>query len=93
LVNDDKEHTCKRLALVLLQDRQAFITHSQRVMRVVLLLVLFVIRSAESLGLPLSPALLFPRRGLAARVTSVSHESSDAQWYALLGTWELVGQH
>jgi len=36
-------------------------SETQRVMREVLLLVLFVIRSAESLGLALLPALLFER--------------------------------
>ena len=87
LVNDDKEHTCKHLASALLQDQQAIITHSQRVMQAVLLLVLFVIRSAESLGPALSPALLFPRRGLSARVTRVSHLTRSGMSSLEPGNW------
>ena len=62
-------------------------SETQRVMRAVLLLVLFVIGSAESLGLALLPALLFPRRGLSARVTRVGHLTRSGMSSVEPGNW------
>ena len=56
-------------------------------MRTVLLLVLFVIGPAESLGLTLLPALLFPHRGLSVRVTRVGHLTRSGMSSVEPGNW------